>query len=190
MNEQQWRNSVEPERMLEFLRDVDDGRRSMRVAVAACRRIWPLLTDARSRRVVEIVDLYSQGRASEQEFVDAGKQAEIAYRARKQEETAIHVGDDLAVRALAEPKSLFALLDPDRAREVQNAVENAPAVLAASAVWSATTTESELANTGLSRIDATICVLAQAAAATDDLKAEEAAQARIVREVFKDVFPL
>src|SRR3954451_7107108 len=71
--------------MLDFLHA--SGRASNRklrlFAVACCRRLWPLLTDAHCRRAVEVAEKHADGLASGEEFrrsweaVDAiGKQAD------------------------------------------------------------------------------------------------------------------
>jgi hypothetical protein len=54
MNEEQWLTSSKPGPLLEFLRRSGSGRfRKFRLfSVACCRRIWGLMTDERSRRVV------------------------------------------------------------------------------------------------------------------------------------------
>jgi len=49
--------------------------------VACCRRIWHLLADGRSRHVVEVVERYEDGAASDQEMDEAAEAADDASEA-------------------------------------------------------------------------------------------------------------
>ena len=65
MNEQDWLSCTDPTPMLRFL---EEGRVSERkgrlLACAACRQIWRLLPDPRSRQAVVVAERYADGQAS------------------------------------------------------------------------------------------------------------------------------
>jgi hypothetical protein len=54
--------------MLDFLRGRAADRKLRLFACACCRRIWPLLTDGRSRHAVAVAEGYAEGRVGEQEL--------------------------------------------------------------------------------------------------------------------------
>ncbi len=88
MTEAEWATSSQPGDLLEYLRIRTRGRpdpRRMRLFSCACvRDVWHLLTDERSRRVVEVAEEYADGRATADELGEAaGGASTVAYAARK-----------------------------------------------------------------------------------------------------------
>jgi hypothetical protein len=80
MTEGEWDACTKPATMLAFLRD--SGRASDRklrlFAVACCRRIWPLLTDERARKAVEVVEQFADGLVGEQALAAAAFEVRMA----------------------------------------------------------------------------------------------------------------
>jgi hypothetical protein len=77
MTEAEWLGCDDPEKMLGFLETSGklSWRRGRLFGVAVCRRIWPLLADQRCKKVVEVAELFADGRASEEERAEAVNEA-------------------------------------------------------------------------------------------------------------------
>jgi hypothetical protein len=87
MDEAAWLNATDPAPMLAFLRGSGKAtNRKLRLfAVACCRRIWPLLTDERSRRAVEALESYTERATTIEELSAAACAAQVV--AEDQEST-------------------------------------------------------------------------------------------------------
>ena len=69
MAEAEWLKCTEPEKMLAFVGAKASDRKLRLFACACCRRIWHLLADERSRRVIEVAERYADGLVSEDECI-------------------------------------------------------------------------------------------------------------------------
>ncbi len=77
MTEDEWNRCDHPQKMLGVLRkgNLLTERKARLFAVAACRSIWDLLTDERSRRIVEAAEQYADSKAPLDDLHVAGDAA-------------------------------------------------------------------------------------------------------------------
>ena len=122
MTEAEWLTCSDPQPMLEYLRGRLDERTLLRFGCACCRRIWPMLVDARSRRVVEAAELFLVGRASRGQLEAAAKDA--PYYEGHLADTGIHIFACDAAASLGCPDAWWAAWGA--AENARGAVREAP----------------------------------------------------------------
>lgn len=134
MTEQEWQTSQDPEAMVSHLRVSGKlTERKVRLfGVACCRSIWAVLEDKRSRRAVEVAELFAEGMLSDDERSEA----------RRSALEATHAGEGLPVAAWAaqrvtSKKMADILWGMPEHNGVPGAAANAVAALAYAEKWDA-----------------------------------------------------
>jgi hypothetical protein len=107
MTEADWGTATDPDPMLLFLRDKVSEHQLRLFAVACCRRIEHLLTDERSRRSVEVAELYSRNEASPTALESAALAAKAAYETARARALGARAPDH-AHELIAEGEALIA----------------------------------------------------------------------------------
>jgi hypothetical protein len=80
MTEDLWQVSSDPKAMLEFLRGKVSERKLRLFAAAACRMIWDLIGDKRSRLAVEVAERFADGLAPIGELESALEGGKLAWQ--------------------------------------------------------------------------------------------------------------
>jgi hypothetical protein len=78
MTEDDWLTYEQPQPMLRHVRERVTARKLRLFAVACCRRIWPMLTDERSRHAVEVAEHVADGQVRRKEQAAAALAARAA----------------------------------------------------------------------------------------------------------------
>jgi hypothetical protein len=84
MNEADWLEG-DPLEMLDFLDGQVSDRQQRLIACAFVRLVWDWLEDDRSRKAVEVAELYADGRATDEELAAARKDTEAVLKEREEE---------------------------------------------------------------------------------------------------------
>jgi hypothetical protein len=160
MTEAEWLASESSSTLLNLM-PLQPSERKMRLFGCACfRRIWELLPDARSRDAVEVIERFADGKATESELQGAEATAEGAFRDRCNE-----------------------------AGGPANGGDDSPHARSALGVWVATGLEEDFLPPGVG--NARLAMkggTSGIALAVDDFRSEEAAQARLLRDILGNPF--
>jgi hypothetical protein len=118
MTEAEWLAATAPWAMLEFLEGTGRGpdRKLRLFAAACCRRIWRLVTDARSRRAVEAAEAYADARIDGRQLQSAAEAASAATAGPYDDSPHGQQGAHLHARMAA----MWAAMDPISPEEVAN----------------------------------------------------------------------
>jgi hypothetical protein len=79
MTEAEWLACTDPALMLGFVRNKACVRQLQRIAVAFCRRIWPLFSDQRCRYAVQVAEGFADGIFDERQLDAANKASYSVY---------------------------------------------------------------------------------------------------------------
>ena len=79
MTEAEWLACTSVDAMLYTFRDRPRDRKLLLFAAACCRRVWGLMTDERSRRLVEVAERHTDGLANDEALAAAGAEGHRAW---------------------------------------------------------------------------------------------------------------
>jgi hypothetical protein len=105
MTEAEWLTRTDPHWMLGSLEGSTSDRKLRLFSCACCRRIWPLMTDDRTKRVVEVVERWVEGQATDLEMRFAAHDAFASKRYLPGGQFGFEL--DAAVEAAWEPGDAF-----------------------------------------------------------------------------------
>jgi hypothetical protein len=88
MTEDDWLHETDPIRMLTYLGGSASERKLRLFACAACRRIWRVIREERCRRVVEVSELFADGRVDKKQLQAAAGDAASAVALAEQKRAA------------------------------------------------------------------------------------------------------
>jgi hypothetical protein len=99
-----WLAGVDLQRPARPIRRLLDDRKLRLLAAACCRRVWHLMTDERSRRMVVVFERHTEGRATDEEWARGGAAARAAWqeasnRSRPEDEDPAAAAAHAALRA-------------------------------------------------------------------------------------------
>ena len=166
MKELEWQSCNDPVPMVQYLEGKASDRKLMLFSIACLRRIWHLLTDDRSRRLIDVTDQFIAGQASEEDACRAYDRFLEAYDTDQLRDSAGGNTHD-AVEAAAHRGALAAA-------EVAANVSDAIGYVAANAILPITPTEARPA--------------AHFNSWTSAQQAERSIQAELLREIIGNPF--
>ena len=174
MTETDWLSCSGPQKMLAFLRDRSASERKMRLfAVACCRRVWHLLREKRSRKAVKLAERFADGEGDRSEMAAAHRAVHYSLKMdRPDKEWAMSHAQAAAREAAADDAGHAAI---HAARYGQAAAKR----LACAGVEAGPGARRGRSHDGRWRDTLT---------GTTAEKAEQAAQAELLRDIFGDPF--
>lgn len=110
MNERQWLESNDPAAMLGFVRDSGgaDDRKLRLFAVACCRKLWPLMSDAQACGGIELAERFADGHDAELAGTTFSKLRRHYLRSKTETMEPVAVGCIAAAQSCLAPSAMDA----------------------------------------------------------------------------------